>query len=1108
MNKSHDQLKRFSVITVILILMMTALVVGSFKLMIVEGKKYREISDTKRIKDIHVTAARGNIYDRNGVLLAGTRPSFTVQLLADEIKNLNAGQRNDEFLALIKLLEEDGANYIEQTPIQLNTFIYETEEDYFKEELSPDDKVLDIITKNELVPELLTKTKSIRGDLNYDFIIANRALNALESKGTALPINIEFDGQLNAKFKGVEVLDEFLKKHELTGKEDPIAIINRFINNDKTTIRKIINHPYAREIVYDLLSSKGLVENIKLRDFEISDDRNYLLNKVELNKQFPEITLSSNPKDDFVNLVSKNSLRLFLEKMDITENNEVIKPAEILINMIEKKTGVDTELVANIDLVSEVVTIEYKDADESTSEKPLDKLIRLANEAGVLSEFITDERIKYLAQETNTKAGIIPQISVIEWDYIFVKNKSDLLEKYKLKNDATPEQLLQKMKEYYDIEHSDEYISLSLVALNRKLEGQGHLSYQPINIAYNVKEKTVAKISEQIKNNNGIAVSVQPVRYYPEGKSAAHVLGYMGRISQPDEIQKYVKENKYDPNELIGKTGVEESFESVLRGQDGKRVVEVDSLGNRTRTLDEKPPVPGGSVYLTNDIKLQKVAEDALKQTLEKLRTGGSFESKWGNAPLRHNEKEGRPYHNATSGSVVVLDIETGEVLALANEKSYDPNLFATGISESDWKSLFPSDDKNPLADRPLLNIAMQSQIQPGSIFKLATSLAALEKGFDPYREIEDNGFIEVGDTIFGCWIWNTVKGTHGNENVFRAIRDSCNYYYYCLALGENPHTGDQLNVKLDINDIRASAIKLGLDSPTGIEINIPYESGGRLPNPDEKKQTMKQLLQYFLEENLEKYIKPDKKINPIILEEMINKITSWIEEEETITREDIETRLDELGIDVEKVLEGKTETLVDIIKYTYVDQSGWNITDMLNVVIGQGQNAYTPLQMANYASIFANGGYRNKVSVIKEVKSHDNTRVLLKNEPVRTRLDLNNYENLKHIGEGMNMASHFGSLQLVFGNFPIEVALKTGTAEREGINPSTNEGFDDYSWMVAFAPYDNPKIAIASLLYQAGSGSNNAAIVREIVGEYLKLEPKTDQNTNEIKVPEGERVE
>ncbi len=1108
MNKSQEQLRRFNIITVILILMMTALVLGAFKLMIVEGSKYREISDNKRIKDIHITAPRGNIYDRNGVLLAGTRPSFSVQLLADEMKEVEATKRNEELLTLIRLLEEDGTNYIEDTALELNTFSYEAEEDYFKEESTPEDKVLNIIIENDLIPQLLTKTKKIQEEVNYDFIMANRALNALGSKGITLPINIELENGVKAEFTGVEVLDEFLKKNDLKGTEDPLDIINQFIDNDKTTIRKIINHPYAREIVYELLVENKLKDNVKIKKFEISDDREYLLNKVELNKLYPEVTLTSNPKDDFVNLVSNHSLELFLEKLEITDKNEVIKPAEILINMIEKKQGTDIGLVANVDLVTEVVNIEYENPEESTSEKPLEKLVRLAKESGVLEAFITDERIKYIAQETNTTAGILPQISVIEWDYIFVKNKSDLLEKYKLKAGASPEELLNKMKEFYDIKQDDDFLALALISLNRRIEKQGHLGYQPINIAYNVQEKTIAKIEEQIKNNSGIEVSIEPVRYYPEGKSAAHVLGYMGKISQPDEIQNYVNEKNYDPNELIGKTGIEESFETILRGVDGKRVVEVDSLGNRTNTLDEKPPAPGSSVYLTTDIELQKVAETALKQTLDKLQAGGNFESKWGEATLRHNEQEGRAHINASSGSVVVLDVETGEVLALANEKSYDPNLFATGISESDWKSLFPTNEKNPLADRPLLNIAMQSQIQPGSIFKLLTSLAALEKGMDPYREIEDNGFIEMGDTIFGCWLWNTKKATHGYENVFDAIRDSCNYYYYVLALGENPQTGDQINVQLSIDDIRANAIKLGLDVPTGIEINIPYESGGRMPNPEEKKQTIKSLLEYFLEDNIQDYIKPEKSLNPVILEEMIDTITSWVDEDDAPSREIIEERLEKLDIDVEKVLEGKTETLVDIIKYTYIDQAAWNISDMLNVVIGQGQNAYTPLQMANYVSIFANGGYRNKVSVVKEVKSHDNSKVLLKNEPVRNRLDLNNYDNLKHVGKGMNMASHYGTLEQVFGNFPIEVALKTGTAEREGINPETNEGFDDYSWMVAFAPYDEPKIAIASLLYQAGSGSNNAAIVREIVGEYLKLNPEDYETSEPIDVPESEIVE
>ncbi|MDO5718505.1 MAG: penicillin-binding transpeptidase domain-containing protein [Tissierellia bacterium] len=1105
---NNKYLKRLNITTIILIVMMAALIVATFKLMIVEGSKYREISDNKRIKDIHITAPRGNIYDRNGVLLAGTRPSFSVQLLADETKMLSMEERNRQFLTLIRLLEEDGTTYIEDMPIRMNTFSYKDVDDYLKEDLPPDEKAIEIIIENKLIPELILQAKKSGSDEGFDFIIANRALNALQSKGINIPMRVKYDGSVSAEFKGTEVVDEFLKRNDLSGNENPIDVLVDKINEDKNIIRKILNHPIARQMAYELIKSKGLSENLVLNEFDLSDDREYLLNKVELNKKFPVINLESDPKEDFVNIVDKSSMNLLLEKVEITDKNEVIEPAKILINMIEKKTGKSTGLVAKADLAEEIATISYADENQKTSEKPIDMLIRLGRESGVLPKFITDEKIKYIAQESNTQAGIIPQISVIEWDYIFVKNKNDLFEKYGLKKDSDTKSLLDKMRDFYDIDTEDDYEALALISIHRKLESQGHLGYQPINIAYGIKEKTISKIEENIKNNSGINISIEPVRYYPEGKSAAHVLGYLGRISQPDEIQKYVEEKGYGPNELIGKTGVEESFENVLRGMDGKRVVEVDSLGNRTQTLDEKSPIPGSSVYLTNDIELQKVAEDALRQTLEKLREGGEFESKWGNAPLRGNEQEGRPYYNASSGAVVVLDIETGEVLALANEKSYDPNLFATGISNSDWKSLFPDDEKNPLADRPLLNIAMQSQIQPGSTFKLLSSLAALEKGLSPEREIEDSGYVEIGDTIFGCWLWNTARETHGYENLYSAIRDSCNFYYYALALGENPQTGDIIGLQLDIDDIRKTAIKLGLDTPTGIEINIPYESGGRLPNPDEKKQTMKSLLSIFLEENLEKYIKKDKDINPVIMTDMIKTICSWVEEEATITREDIEQRLEDLGIDAEKEIDEDLGNITDIIKYNYIDQSGWNITDMLNVVIGQGQNAYTPLQMANYVSIFANGGYKNKISVIKEVKSYDDTKVLLKNEPVRQRIELNNYENLKYIGTGMNMASHFGSLQRVFGNFPVEVALKTGTAERDGLNPETGEKFDDYSWMVAFAPYDKPKIAIATLLYQAGSGSNCASIVREVVGEYLKMEPNPEEVNTDLEIPSDEVIE
>ena len=175
---------------------------------------------------------------------------------------------------------------------------------------------------------------------------------------------------------------------------------------------------------------------------------------------------------------------------------------------------------------------------------------------------------------------------------------------------------------------------------------------------------------------------------------------------------------KYSPNDIIGKTGVEEKFETELRGKNGVRRVEVDVLGNTTNILDEEKAIPGNNIYLTMDLKLQKVAEEALKYTLEEIQVGGTFESKWGDYKFGTSKSKRRPYINATSGAVVVTDVKTGELLALANYPAYDPNLFSTGISSTDWASLFPENEEDLLAPRPLYNIAIQTAIQPGSTFK------------------------------------------------------------------------------------------------------------------------------------------------------------------------------------------------------------------------------------------------------------------------------------------------------------------------------------------------------------------------------------------------------
>lgn len=136
------------------------------------------------------------------------------------------------------------------------------------------------------------------------------------------------------------------------------------------------------------------------------------------------------------------------------------------------------------------------------------------------------------------------------------------------------------------------YEAVGVQALNARIDQIGHYGYEPLNIAYNLSDKTVAYLEETIPNNKGVQISVEPVRYYPQGTMAAHVLGYVGRIATEDELARYNEDTGYSPNDIIGKTGVEESYEALLKGKDGKEVVQVDVLGNRTRPSTRSLPYP------------------------------------------------------------------------------------------------------------------------------------------------------------------------------------------------------------------------------------------------------------------------------------------------------------------------------------------------------------------------------------------------------------------------------------------------------------------------------------------------------------------------------------
>jgi penicillin-binding protein 2 len=305
-------------------------------------------------------------------------------------------------------------------------------------------------------------------------------------------------------------------------------------------------------------------------------------------------------------------------------------------------------------------------------------------------------------------------------------------------------------------------------------------------------------------------------------------------------------------------------------------------------------------------------------------------------------------------------------------------------------------------------------------------------------------------------------------------------------VLGENRATNQRISVRVELDDLLSMAKQLGLNNKTGIEITIPNEFSGGVPSPEIKINSIKYFLRDYLNKELDKYYAVGRNFNADEKEQMINLIVSWVNGNEPLTRGEVYVNLTEMGLRPDKV-DARGIPLVDMIKYSYLNQAVWNDGDNVNISIGQGSNAYTPLQMANYVATIANGGYLRNISVIKEGKSYDNVSVVY--EPLRSaeRIEIRDYSYLDVLTRGMEMVSADSK---VFNDFPVRVASKTGTAQREGTNPETGELYDDFSWYVAYAPADDPQIAIAVVIFQGGSGRFPAPLVRDIIGEYLGLEP------------------
>lgn len=486
-------------------------------------------------------------------------------------------------------------------------------------------------------------------------------------------------------------------------------------------------------------------------------------------------------------------------------------------------------------------------------------------------------------------------------------------------------------------------------------------NFESVPVRSRLTDEEVARVVSQRYRLPGVDVRARLLRDYPQGTTAAHVVGYIGRINERDveRIEERGQTANYRGTLHIGKAGLEQSYEAELHGTTGVEQVEVNASGRAVRALSHTPASSGNDLELTLDIELQRVAETAFGDR---------------------------------RGALVAIEPSTGGVLALVSMPTYDPNLFVDGISTQDWRAL------NESPDHPLLHRAIYSTYPPGSTFKPFMALAGLETGKRTARQaIHDVGYFNFGGHRF----MDDKIGGHGMVDLHKSIVVSCNTYYYQLAN------------ELGIEGIASFMAPFGFGDRTGID--LPGEAIGVLPSPEWKRN---------------RFRKPE--------------------------------------------------------------QQRWYAGETISVGIGQGYNAFTPLQLANAMAALVNDGKLFRPHVVKYVvDSRTGERRAIEPEPLR-EIPLKQ-AHLKAVLDAMVDVNKSGTGRRAFQGAPYSVGGKTGTAQvfslrgQRYVEKNVRERLRDHSWFVAYAPAENPKIALAVLVENGGFGSQSAApIARQVIDYYL----------------------
>jgi penicillin-binding protein 2 len=503
-------------------------------------------------------------------------------------------------------------------------------------------------------------------------------------------------------------------------------------------------------------------------------------------------------------------------------------------------------------------------------------------------------------------------------------------------------------------------------------------NFETLMIRNRLSDEEVARFAVQQYRFPGVEIKARLFRDYPLADKTSHLIGYIGRINQTDvdQLEENEQAANYRGSDYIGKTGLEQSYETELHGITGVEQVEVDSGGRAVRMVSRTPPVSGNTLVLSIDAKLQEIAEQSF----------GNYR-----------------------GALVAIDPNNGEVLAFVSKPGYDPGLFIDGIDTETWGEL------NNSPDTPLNNRALRGQYPPGSTIKPFMALAGLHYGArSPGHAISDPGYYMLPGSRHQYRDWKA--GGHGSVDMFKSIQVSCDTYYYGLA------------TELGIDNIFAYLSQFGFGKKTGIDLE--GETSGLLPSQGWKMRRYKQK---------------------------------------------------------------------------------WYAGDTVSVGIGQGYNLVTPMQLAYATATLANNGIAYAPHLVREVRSarSSENRLTGIRKAFALQIDPAHLDLVKRALVAVTQPG--GTAVQASAGAPYRIAGKTGTAQVIGMKQGEkydagkiDERHRDHAWFIAYAPAEQPKIALAVLAENGGHGGGTAAPIARKVLDYYLL-GKVPQPLPDMAVNEGE---